>query len=231
MSPGISGCQRVKHEVPSRPIAWDCVRAKAGCCVLECLSVLEHPSWCVGLDLNGAEVSARFAELRGKPWLVGQRWHRVLRPLEPGAKPATSAQAMPGDSSRSSSPDAKAEPGVSGEEQSALPEVPKVVPRASMATLSLPARAGRTSRTRGRLSVLQADALKSSRAALEQRHSAILSSSVASMASMASNASNASNASKREQRGYSGSYYRQCDATVLQLRAPTEPGGCPESDF
>ena len=93
---------------------------------------------------------------------------------------------MPGDSSRSSS-DANEDPKPGAEEQSALPEVPKVVPRASMATLSLPARAGRTSRTRGRLSVLQADALKSSRAALEQRHTAILSSSVASNASNASN--------------------------------------------
>ena len=98
-------------------------------------------------------------------------------------------KAMPGDSSRSSS-DANEDPKPGAEEQSALPEVPKVVPRASMATLSLPARAGRTSRTRGRLSVLQADALKSSRAALEQRHTAILSSSVASVASNASNASN-----------------------------------------
>ncbi|CAE7548800.1 ANKRD44 [Symbiodinium natans] len=78
----------------------------------------------------------------------------------------------PGDSSRSSSPgvrdDAVPELVVDAGDRDALLEAPK--PRASQATLTLPARVGRTSRTRGRLSVMQADALKSSRAALEQRH-------------------------------------------------------------
>ena len=86
---------------------------------------------------------------------------------------------MPDDSSRSSSPglrDASSEqPGAQengGDQSDALRQVPKV--RASQAALSLPSslpsRAGRMSRTRGRLSVMHADALKSSKALLEQRH-------------------------------------------------------------
>ena len=81
---------------------------------------------------------------------------------------------MPGDSSRSSSPGQDTIPGPEqptvqdgSDPSDASRQVPK--PRPSQ-LLSLPSRAGRTSRTRGRLSVMQADALKSSKAALEQRH-------------------------------------------------------------